>query len=140
MILRALPILALALAAPPAQARTSTILPGYWESTSTSYFIIRSKPKTERRCLTPDKVEQYLTNPSTSHYHCNYSRKAVGDGKVEFVGQCFDKHHNAFDVAIHGDYAPEAFHVSAHFSPTGLPIGGSATTTAHRLGDCPASE
>ncbi len=136
MILRALPFLALAFVAAPALAKPSTILPGLWESTSTSEFIVQSKPKVERRCITPDKVDQYLNNPSTSHYKCTYSHKVVANGKAEFIGQCFDKHQNEFDVSIHGEYAPEAFHIRATFAPKGLPFGGTATTIAHRIGEC----
>jgi len=136
MFLRALPILAFALSATPVLAKT-TILPGLWESTSTSNFIVESKPRTERRCITPDKVDQYLNNPSTSHYKCSYSKRVVADGKADFIGQCFDKHHHAFDVSLHGEYAPEAFHIRASFIPIGLPFGGTAQTVAHRIGDCP---
>jgi hypothetical protein len=133
-------IAAALLAATPALAKAATtILPGYWESTSTSRFIVPLKSKTERRCLTAAAVEQYMNNPSTSHYKCSYTRKVVAGGKAEFVGQCFDKHKNQFNVAISGDYAPEAFTLKASFSPSGLPVSGQAITTARRLGECPGN-
>jgi hypothetical protein len=138
MILRALPFVALALVATPVAAKT-TILPGLWESTSTSSFIVDSKPKTERRCITPDKVDQYINSPSTSHYHCAYTKHVVADGRADFVGQCFDKHHRTYEVSLHGEYAPEAFHIKASFMPNGLPFGGTAQTVAHRIGDCPGA-
>ena len=128
------------LAAAPVMAKAATtILPGYWESTSTSKFIVPLKSKTERRCLTAATVEQYMNNPSTSHYKCSYTRKVVAGGRAEFIGQCFDKHKNQFNVAIQGAYEPEAFTLKASFSPSGLPISGQATTSARRIGECPAS-
>lgn len=117
-----------------------TILPGYWESTSQAYMLGKSDPKTERRCITADKVSAYLSGPSTSHYTCTYSSKTVQGGVADFRGQCVDKHGTAFDVAMHGTYSPEAFHLNARFALPNMPmLGGTASTDAHRISaDCPA--
>jgi Protein of unknown function (DUF3617) len=133
---------ALILSAGPALAQ-QTILPGYWESTSSSRTSLsKSDPKTERRCITPDKVNAYLSGPSTSHYTCTYSSRTIQGGVADFKGQCVDKHGTSFDVAMHGTYSPEAFHLDARFVLPNLPMfGGSASTDAHRISaDCPAAQ
>ncbi len=117
-----------------------TILPGYWESTSQANLLGKGAPKTERRCITADKVSAYLSGPSTSHYTCTYASKSIKGGVADFSGQCVDKHGTGVDVALHGTYSPEAFHMDARFALQNLPmLGGTASTDAHRISaDCPA--
>jgi len=126
------------LAAYPALAQ-QTILPGYWESTSQANLLGRGGPKTDRRCITADKVSAYISGPSTSHYTCSYSSKSIEGGVADFKGQCMDKHGSSFDVTIHGTYSPEAFHMDARFAMSSLPmLSGTATTDAHRISaECP---
>ena len=137
MFVKALSAAAVLLAASPALAQ-QTILPGYWESTSQANMLGKGDPKTERRCITADKLNAYMSGPSTSHYTCTYSSKTVHAGVADFKGQCVDKHGASFDVAMHGTYTPEAFHMDARLSLPNLPITGTATTDAHRISaDCP---
>lgn len=130
------------LAAVPALAQ-QTILPGYWESTSTSQTSFsKGEPKTERRCITPDKVEAFFSAPSNSHYTCTYDKRTIHGGVADFRGQCVDKHGTTFEVTMHGTYSPEAFHLDARFALPNVPmLGGSGSIEAHRLGaDCPAAQ
>jgi hypothetical protein len=138
MFLKPLSAAAVLLAASPALAQR-TILPGYWESTSQANLLGKGDPKTERRCITADKVSAYMGGPSTGHYTCTYSSKTIQGGVADFKGQCVDKHGTSFDVAMHGTYSPEAFHLDARFALPNLPMfSGTATTDAHRIsGDCP---
>lgn len=116
------------------------ILPGYWEATSRATFIIEQPPKTDRRCLTPETVDQYISTPSTSHYKCDYSRRTFEGGKAEFEGACHDKRGRTFLISIRGTYDPEHFWLKAVFRVPNLPISGSAVTEAKRLGaTCPAA-
>lgn len=139
MISRVLSLALFAFAATPVLAKAATILPGYWESTSVTRFIVQSAPKVDRRCITAEKVDQVLGSPSTSHYTCNYSHRQVADGVADFKGQCHDKRGRLFNVDIHGTYAPEAFKLQARFQPNGLPISGAAMTDAHRISaECPS--
>lgn len=134
MVLKMLAALVALSAATPVLAEP-TIEPGYWESTSTTPL---AAPKTERRCITADKVEQYLRAPSNSHYQCTYSQSRVRAGKVDLIGQCKDKHGRVFEVAINGVYTPETFSLSAQLSLPNLPLGVTATTKAHRISPtCP---
>jgi|APCry1669190591_1035303.scaffolds.fasta_scaffold67742_2 hypothetical protein len=121
----------------PVAAADQTILPGYWSSKNSTTFII-TKSSEDRRCITASQVATYITGPSNRHYKCTYGERSVGDGKLALKGQCVDKHGTAYDVSISGAYTPEWFKLKAHFSLSGLPIGGSATTEAHRISEaCP---
>ncbi len=134
--------LPLVLVAGSALAAEKTILPGYWESVSEANLMGRSTPKTERRCITADKVAQFISTPSTGHYTCTYAKKSVSGGKADFQGQCVDKHGNAFDIVMQGTYAAEHFHMAARFSLPNLPMfGGTASTDAKRISaECPVEE
>jgi hypothetical protein len=138
MFVKAMITTAILLAASPAMAQ-QTILPGYWESTTQANLLGKGAPKTERSCITAEKVNAYLSGPSTSHYTCSYSSKTIQRGVADFKGQCVDKHGTSFDVAMHGTYSPEAFHMDGRFALPNLPMfSGTATTDAHRVSaDCP---
>jgi hypothetical protein len=136
-------LLAACCAPAAAGAAERTILPGYWESTDT-VEVLFSSTKTSHKCLTADQVEQWLTAPATSHYACTYDQRHVGDGHASFHGVCRDKKGRSLTVAIKGEYAPEHFHLLAHFHymlTAGIAIPGDATTDAHRISaECPVSE
>jgi hypothetical protein len=134
-VLIALPLLALAV---PAAAAT-TILPGYWESVN-HVQVLMTKDSTDRKCITPEQVESYLSGPSNNHYTCTYTSRSVGGGAVHLAGQCVDSGVH-FNVVLNGTYTPESFHLKAKLDGnlSGLPLSGFATTDAHRLSaDCPA--
>lgn len=140
-LLIALPPLALAMLAlaMPAAAAT-TILPGYWESANHLQLLV-TKDSTDRKCITPEQVESYLTGPNNSHYTCTYTNRTVGGGHVRLVGECVDKSGIHMNVVLAGTYTPESFQLKAKFEANlaGLPMQGSATTDAHRLSaECPA--
>jgi hypothetical protein len=130
-------VLTLALAGPAAAQQT--ILPGYWESTSQVSVLGPGAPKTERRCITAEKVAGFLTGFSNSRYTCTYTNRSVHNGVADLQGQCVDKHGATFNAALRITYAPESFHAEARLSLPNLPITGSASTDAHRLSaDCPS--
>ena len=137
-VLIALPLVALAV---PAAAAT-TILPGYWESAN-HLQLLMTKDSTDRKCITPEQVENYLTGPSNSHYTCTYTSRTVGGGTVHLAGECVDRNGIHMNVDLHGTYSPEAFHLKANFMANlgGMPLQGSATTDARRLSaDCPTAD
>jgi len=127
-----------ALFAGPALAQ-QTILPGYWESTSQATLLSRGDPKVERRCLTAEQVEEFLSHPSTSRYTCTYTTHSVHGGVAHMEGQCVDRHGTSFNVAWQGAYKPESFHLDARLSLPNLAMfNGSASIDAHRISaDCP---
>lgn len=128
---------AAAAAAAPAFAQ-STILPGYWESRG-SIFFVDQKPV--RKCITASQVDEYMSGPSNRHYTCTYTHKQISGGKADMVGSCVDHKGRRSEVAIHGAYSPTEFNVRWSFHPrvAGLSIPLSGTMQAHRLSaTCPA--
>lgn len=131
-------VLGLAFSTGAVAAAPQTILPGYWSSTNRTTFIV-SKVTEDKRCITSAQVASYITGPTNRHYHCTYDHRDVGKNTVTLSGVCVDKGGISYDVRVDGEYGPEWFKLRAHFSLSGLPIGGVATTEAHRLSAiCPA--
>lgn len=119
-------------------AAETTILPGYWESHNSASALIFEKSSTDRRCITPKEVANFLTGFSNRHYKCTYPQKQVGDGQLMMRGQCVDKGGTTYDVTVGGEYEPTHFHMTAKFSLPGLPLGGKATVDAHLISEeCP---
>ena len=115
------------------------ILPGYWESTSSSSF--GPQGKVERKCITGRAINAYLTGPVTSHYTCHYDTRELRDGHAHMTGQCVDSSGIRGKVVIDGDYAPEAFKLSGRVQVSlgGLNIPVNTSIDAHRLSaECPA--
>jgi hypothetical protein len=127
------------LAAPAVARETTTIQPGWWESTNILNFVITDTDR-ERRCITPQDVDKILSGRINRHYTCTYPEKRVADGKMYFKGVCVDKRGRTVNVTATGTYSPTAFTLSANLSGkiAGVPVSAKASTTAKRLGDdCP---
>lgn len=115
------------------------ILPGYWESTSSSSF--GPQGKVERKCITGRAINSYLTGPVNSHYSCRYDTRELRDGHAHMTGQCVDSSGIRGKVVIDGDYAPEAFKLNGRVQVSlgGLNIPVNTSIDAHRLSaECPA--
>jgi hypothetical protein len=120
-------------------AEEGPILPGYWESTSSSSF--GPQGKTERKCITARAINAYLTGPVNSHYQCRYDTQDLRGGHAHMTGECVDSSGIRGKVVIDGDYGPEAFNLKGrvNVSLAGLNIPVNTSIDAHRLSaDCPA--
>lgn len=140
------PVLALAgalaapSAAPVAQGRTTTILPGYWESTSRISFGISSSD-TDRKCVRAHEIDRFFSGPSNRHYTCDYPVREVANGHARFEGTCRSKSGRVVQVAVSGTYAPEEFELSGRLRTriAGLSVAPTGSIRAHRLSaTCPA--
>jgi hypothetical protein len=134
-----LPFAAAMAAAGPAAAQ-SAISPGYWETTSkvTSPFPTQ---KTERRCIKPADVAQFMEGKINHIYTCTYPTKEIGAGKIRLQGTCATRDGPAIPITGQGTFASDTMHLEARISPQigGLTIPVRASTDAKRLGDsCPA--
>jgi hypothetical protein len=130
--------LSLAAIAGSASAR-ETILPGYWESQNSVSFPVNEQ-SVSHQCITPQKVEQFLSGPSSKHYKCVYDQSQVSDGAVSARGSCIDKNGLHSTIAVKGNYTPTTFDLNAELriNVGGLPIPVTAHTQAHRVSsDCP---
>lgn len=119
-----------------------TILPGYWESQNKVSFPV-SDETTSRQCITADKVDQFLSGPSSRNYKCTYAKSQVRNGSVQATGQCIDKNGMNSTIDVRGVYTPTTFKLDAELKVNvgGLGIPVRASTDAHRLSaDCPAGE
>lgn len=120
-------------------AEDGPILPGYWESTSSSSF--GPQGKVERKCITGRAINSYLTGPVNSHYSCRYDTRELHEGHAHMTGECVDSSGIRGKVVIDGDYAPEAFKLSGQvrISLGGLNIPVNTSIDAHRISaECPA--
>lgn len=121
-------------------AEDGPILPGYWESTSTSNFP-SPQSKTERKCITGRAINSYLTGPANNHYVCHYDVRDLHEGHAHMAGECVDSSGIRGKITLSGTYAPEAFQLSGRLlvSLIGLQIPVDTSIDAHRLsGQCPA--
>jgi hypothetical protein len=122
-----------------AAGQDGPILPGYWESTSSSSF--GPQGKIERKCITSRAINSYLTGPVNSHYTCHYDTRELSGGHAHMTGQCVDSSGIRGKVVIDGDYAPEAFKLNGRVQVSlgGLNIPVNTSIDAHRLSaECPA--
>jgi hypothetical protein len=113
--------------------------PGYWESTSKVSFPLPST-KTERKCVSGEQINAYLTGPANPHYVCHYDKTHIADGQAVMEGECIDSGVRA-KVKIKGTYTAESFQLTSHLQAVigGLGIPIEASIDAHRLsGECPA--
>jgi hypothetical protein len=132
-------LLAAAAVAGPAAAQTA-ITPGYWESTNRMLSPIRST-KVEKRCITPADVDKFMAGPSNRHYVCTYPTRVIEHGRILLKGSCVSKKGQRVAVSGQGAYTPTSFQLTADIATDflGIPISGTASTEARRIGDtCPA--
>lgn len=127
-------------AASASLAREETILPGYWQSENKVGFPLNDD-STSLQCVTAQKVEQFLSGPSSRNYKCTYDTSQVGGGSVKASGSCVDKSGLESNIAVEGTYTPTSFELQAQLRVNvgGLGIPISASTKARRIADeCPA--
>ena len=124
----------------PAGAADIKPQPGYWQVANTATLLI-SSTKVERRCLVTSEIAKFLTGPSNRHYACTYPTQVTGGGKIRLKGSCTTKKGQVAAVTALGTYSAVSFKLKASLATKigGIPLTGSATTDAKRLGDiCPA--
>lgn len=103
---------ALMLAAPVApqaamapQTSADTVLPGFWEYT-TSAVGVRD---TERKCVRPSEINRFFGGLSTRRWRCEYPVRQVGGGNARFEGTCTDRKNRRVNVRLNGTYQSESF-------------------------------
>ena len=139
----AVPVLAGALllgasaAAPQARAPApaQTVLPGYWEYTTSALGV----GDTETKCVRPSEINRFFGGLSTNRWRCTYPTRVVGDGRARFEGTCQDKKGRRVNVRLTGAYEDTSF----SFRGGAQLLRGTpyipATITARRISaQCPA--
>ena len=120
---------------PQAQSNQDTILPGYWEYTTSAL----GDRDTERKCLRQSEVDRFFNGLSTRKYTCTYPTRVVGNGNARFEGTCVDRKGRSYQVRLNGTYSTERFHFDGRVQLLrGTPFL-PATLSARRLNaTCPA--
>ena len=137
----AAPVLAGALmlgaSAPAPQAPAAdTVLPGYWEYTTSALGM----GDTETKCVRPSEINRFFGGLSTRRWQCTYPVREVGNGHARFEGVCRDPKGRTVNVRLNGPYDAEHFRFTGGAQPVrGLPYI-PASITAHRVSaECPAN-
>lgn len=133
---------ALFLAAPAApraamaqQSSADTVLPGYWEYT-TSAVGVRD---TETKCVRPSEINRFFGGLSTRRWRCVYPVRQVGDGAARFEGTCTDRKGRRVNVRLNGTYQPESFTFRGGAQLVrGTPYLPASITARRLAAQCPA--
>jgi hypothetical protein len=134
---------ALFLAAPAApraamapQSSADTVLPGYWEYT-TSAVGVRD---TETKCVRPSEINRFFGGLSTRRWRCTYPVRQVGNGNARFEGTCTDRKGRRVNVRLNGTYQPEnfTFRGGAQLA-RGTPYLPASITARRLAAQCPAN-
>jgi hypothetical protein len=131
---------AILLAAPgspsQAQANAQTVLPGFWEYT-TSAVGARS---TEQKCVRPSEINRFFGGLSTRRWQCVYPTRVVGGGNARFEGTCTDHKNRRVNVRLNGTYQPESFTFRGGAQLTrGTPYLPASITARRISAQCPAN-
>jgi hypothetical protein len=131
-------MLAAPAAAPQAQANEETVLPGYWQYTTSAV----GQRDTETKCVRPSEINRFFGGLSTRHYRCTYPTRVVGGGNARFEGNCVSRSGRQVRIRLNGTYLPESFTFRGGASIKAAGIWSPyipASITARRLAaQCPA--
>ena len=119
-----------------ARTTSDTVLPGYWEYT-TSAVGVRS---TEQKCVRPSEINRFFGGLSTRRWQCTYPTRVIGGGNARFEGTCQDPKNRRVNVRLSGTYRTESFTFRGGAQlARGTPYL-PASITAHRISaQCPAN-
>lgn len=134
---------ALFLAAPAApraamtvQSSADTVLPGYWEYT-TSAVGVRD---TETKCVRPSEINRFFGGLSTRRWTCTYPVRQVGAGNARFEGVCEDRKGRRVNIRLNGTYQPESFTFRGGAQlARGTPYLPASITARRLAAQCPAN-
>lgn len=112
-----------------------TVLPGYWEYT-TSAVGVRD---TERKCVRPSEINRFFGGLSTRRWNCTYPVREVGGGNARFEGTCRDRKNRTVRVRLSGTYRSESFRFTGGAQlARGTPYLPASITANRISATCPA--
>jgi len=122
-------------AAMAAQTSGDTVLPGYWEYT-TSAVGVRD---TEQKCVRPSEINRFFGGLSTRRWRCTYPVRQVGNGNARFEGVCTDHKNRRVNVRLNGTYTQESFSFRGGAQlARGTPYLPASITARRLAATCPA--
>lgn len=123
-------------AAMTAQSSADTVLPGYWEYT-TSAVGVRD---TETKCVRPSEINRFFGGLSTRRWRCTYPVRQVGNGNARFEGTCTDRKGRRVNVRLNGTYQQESFTFRGGAQlARGTPYLPASITARRISAQCPAN-
>ncbi|MCS6622919.1 DUF3617 family protein [Roseibacterium beibuensis] len=123
-------------AAMTAQSSADTVLPGYWEYT-TSAVGVRD---TETKCVRPSEINRFFGGLSTRRWQCTYPVRQVGNGNARFEGSCEDRKGRRVNVRLNGTYQQESFTFRGGAQlARGTPYLPASITARRISAQCPAN-
>lgn len=126
------------LAAPSAsvsQANPDTVLPGYWEYTTSAV----GSRDTEQKCVRPSEINRFFGGLSTRRWSCTYPVREVANGNARFEGTCRDRKGRTVRVRLNGTYQPEQFSFRGGVQAVrGTPYVPASITARRISANCPA--
>lgn len=118
------------------QQSADTVLPGYWEYT-TSAVGVRD---TEQKCVRPSEINRFFGGLSTRRWRCTYPVRQVGNGNARFEGTCTDHKNRRVNVRLNGTYTQESFSFRGGAQlARGTPYLPASITARRLAAQCPAN-
>jgi hypothetical protein len=118
------------------QASAETVLPGYWQYT-TSALGMRD---TETKCVRPSEINRFFGGLSTRRWQCTYPVREVGNGNARFEGTCQDRKGRRVNVRLRGPYQSESFRFTGGAQlARGTPYIPASITARRLAAQCPAN-
>ncbi len=118
------------------QDAADTVLPGYWQYT-TSALGVRD---TETKCVRPSEINRFFGGLSTRRWRCTYPVREVGNGNARFEGTCQDRKGRRVNVRLRGPYQLESFSFTGGAQlARGTPYIPASITARRLAAQCPAN-
>ncbi len=118
------------------QQGADTVLPGYWEYT-TSAVGVRD---TEQKCVRPSEINRFFGGLSTRRWRCTYPVRQVGNGNARFEGTCTDHKNRRVNVRLNGTYTQESFSFRGGAQlARGTPYLPASITARRLAAQCPVN-
>lgn len=123
-------------AAMPVQSRADTVLPGYWEYTTSAV----GSRNTETKCVRPSEINRFFGGLSTRRWSCTYPVRQIGGGNARFEGVCSDPKQRRVNVRLSGTYTQESFTFRGGAQlARGTPYLPASITARRISAQCPAN-
>ncbi|WP_291841027.1 DUF3617 family protein [Brevundimonas sp.] len=122
-------------AAMAAQTGGDTVLPGYWEYTTSAV----GSRDTQQKCVRPSEINRFFGGLSTRRWRCTYPVRQVGNGNARFEGVCTDHKNRRVNVRLNGTYTQESFTFRGGAQlARGTPYLPASITARRLAATCPA--
>jgi hypothetical protein len=118
------------------QDSAGTVLPGYWEYTTSAL----GQRDTETKCVRPSEINRFFGGLSTRRWQCTYPVRQVGNGNARFEGTCQDRKGRRVNVRLQGPYDAENFRFTGGAQlARGTPYIPASITARRVAAQCPAN-